>query len=123
MSNPNIKPRFTKENAKEMGRKGGSATKGKVHFKTALLNTLKTELQKAKKGEKALTAEFITKNWLMTSLKNPAMAKIVLELAGELKQQVELSGPDGESIKVTNENDFSKLSEEQLLKLLDEKKK
>jgi len=119
MSNPNPQCGFTKGDpaAKEAGAKGGHGKKGKMHFKTALINTLKKEIEKAKAGDKkAVTPEMIIKSWLVTSMRNPAMAKIILELAGELKIQVEHSGPDGTPIEIKN-TPVEKLSNEQLAKI------
>lgn len=122
MPNYNVKPRLKKGDpkTKEIARMGGRAKKGKLHFKTAMIKMFKEELEKYKSGDKkALTPQLLVKSWLITSMKNPAMAKLVVEIMGELKQKIEHTGKDGGPIE-TKDVSLEEMSDDELLKLIND---
>lgn len=116
MRHNNLKD-FTSETAREAGKK----SKRGISLKKALKNVLREELEKAKEGnDKALTPELVIKSWLVTSMKNPAMAKVIIDLSGELKKKIEHTGKGGGPIRVKN-NDFKYMTNAELLKIANAK--
>ncbi len=103
MPNPNIKPRFKKGDpaTREAGRKGGHASKGKVSIKSALRRALDTG---------TVDVDLLAKSLLLHAQDgNAGIARLVTEyIDGKVKDQMELTGADGQPFQQKIEVEFVK---------------
>ena len=91
--------KFTKENAAEMGRKGGENSGRSRRFAKNMYEAFIVELKRKTTDGKANGYEAIAKTAIRESLKGNVRAmEFVAKIVGEITDHVEVTGKDGKDL-------------------------